>query len=133
VPLTRIENEEPVLVLEFNKAMWHRLNAALSFECAINFLTKLQADKNRYPIRVHLLTIDRFQNKKPCCIKVENGPISVICEPSTFAGTIFHFLEIFASLMLVNYKHQTGWKKHDGLPFSARAFQRVFSFFFFPP
>jgi len=64
--------------LEFNKAMWHRLNTARIFECAINFLTKIQADKNRYPIRVHLLTIDRFKNKskRPCCIKDENGPLS---------------------------------------------------------
>ena len=64
--------------LEFNKAMWHRLNTARSFECAINFLTKIKADKNRYPIRVHLLTIDRFKNKnkRPRCIKDENGPLN---------------------------------------------------------
>jgi len=35
------------LFLEFNKAIWHTVNTAQSFECAINFRTKIQADKNR--------------------------------------------------------------------------------------
>ena len=41
----------------------------------MNVSRQIQADKNRWPIRVRHLTIDRFQNKnkRPRCIKDENG------------------------------------------------------------
>ena len=76
-PCHGLKMKNQYLFLEFNKAMWHRLNTAQNFEFAINCLAKIQADKNRYPIRVHHLTIDQFQNKnkRPHCIKVENGPL----------------------------------------------------------
>jgi len=64
--------------------MWSRnqpKHRARSFECPISFpVEKIQADKNRYTIRVRYLTIEWFENitKRPRCIKDENGPLNLL-------------------------------------------------------
>lgn len=57
------------------------------------------------------LVFDFFVNREMCIY------LRVICEPSTFAGIIFHFFGDF-SVIKARKLHQTGCKKRDGLPFS---------------